>query len=190
MHMIGRTTNLLGTLGIVIADAMVDIDKGNMDHNSSVSAALITLGNYPGHSITSLATALKLSHSATVRLVEKLSHEGFVTSNVDRDRRKVTLSLTRTGSKTKKSIVSKRQAQLADLLLPLGQGEQAQLAALIEKMLVRATKSISDAEQLCRFCDLANCPQDKCPIELQACALRASATPLKSLLRTPSDARA
>jgi MarR family transcriptional regulator, negative regulator of the multidrug operon emrRAB len=174
MHINKRTVNLLGTLGTVIEDAIAEITTDNFDHGASVSAALITLGNYPGHSVTSLATALRLSHSATVRLVYKLSLDGLVTSKAGTDRRNVSLTLTRTGLKTVKSVLSRRRARLAELLTPLAAVEKVQLAALIDKVLSKATQSIEDAERLCRFCDLENCPQNICPIEQRACILRSN----------------
>lgn len=167
-----RTANLLNVLGATLTDALAEVAGG--ERGASETAALITIASYPGQSIKTLALILGLSHSAAVRLVEKLGDDGLVTVARGQDRRQLLVSITAAGRALTAAILDRRRARLVAMLGALDAEETRQLARLMEKMIAAETRSPSDGDRLCRFCDLANCPQEICPVEQEACRLRAA----------------
>jgi MarR family transcriptional regulator, negative regulator of the multidrug operon emrRAB len=75
-----RTANLLGALAGEIADRIEREGKLHPNETSSATAALNVIGFYEGCSNGALSRALGLSHTATVRLVDKLELSGLVRS--------------------------------------------------------------------------------------------------------------
>jgi hypothetical protein len=47
-------------------------------------------------------------------------------------------------------------------------GERKALTSALEKVLARITTGRAHADQICRLCDLAACPEPACPVELAA----------------------
>ena len=90
-----RTANLLGALAGAIAERQERHGKAHPNETSSAAAALNVIGFYEGCSNGELAEALGLSHTATVRLVDKLEAGGLVISATGADRRAVALRLTK-----------------------------------------------------------------------------------------------
>ncbi|WP_170378792.1 MarR family transcriptional regulator [Ruegeria atlantica] len=172
MHTNERTANLLGTLSTAVANGIDNIDASSLDHGASAAAALVTIGNYPKQNVTELSVCLRLSHSATVRLVDRLAASGLIIRNPGRDKRALTLALTHQGEEFVGGLQDRRRAALEDLLHPLDDVERRLLTGIMERMLIYATRSQEDANQLCRFCDLEICPQDDCPVEKRARQLR------------------
>jgi MarR family transcriptional regulator, negative regulator of the multidrug operon emrRAB len=73
-----RDANLLAALALGIADRIRETIEAGAEHGAMASAALNTVGFFPGESIDALSKTLKLSHSGTVRLVDRLAEEGLV----------------------------------------------------------------------------------------------------------------
>src|SRR5260370_39891983 len=95
MH--SRDANLLAAMALGIADRFRETIEADAEHGAMASAALNTVGFFPDESISVLSKRLKLSHSATVRLVDGLAFKGLLERNKGKDGRSVALSLTRTG---------------------------------------------------------------------------------------------
>jgi DNA-binding MarR family transcriptional regulator len=167
-----RIANLLGVLGVAVTDAVDSADSKRVGRSPSETAALITVFNYPNQSISSLAAALNLSHSASVRVTGELMAEELVKGSRGADRRNVTLAATAKGRRLAAAILAERRERMRAMLATLTPAERKDLVGLIEKLLTGATRTEQDADRLCRFCDLKNCPQDVCPVETKACALR------------------
>lgn len=167
-----RTANLVAVFAALVGDALAATAPAGADRGVSETAALITIASYPGQTITILARILGLSHSAAVRVVEKLGREGLVAVDRGRDRREVTVVATAAGAAMTAAILARRRARLVTMLGPLDAAETATLAGLMEKIIGAETRSPEQGDRICRFCDLANCPQDRCPVERKACRLR------------------
>lgn len=172
-----RTANLLNVMGAMLADALTAVEVGGGERGASETAALITIASYPGQSIKTLAIILGLSHSAAVRLVEKLGDDGLVAVVRGEDRRRLAVSITAAGRELTAAILDRRRTRLVAMLGALDAEETRQFSRLMEKMIAAETRSPTDGDRLCRFCDLANCPQEICPVEREACRLRAVAAP-------------
>ena len=174
MHIIGpmtddRTLNLLGALVLALADTMKTATESRAEQGAGVPAALITIGFYAGESIDTLAHTLGLSHSATVRLVDRLVKAGLAVRRSGADRRTSALYLSRRGKLRMGAILESRKRVLEQALLPLTQQEQTLLAGLLEKLLGGFTRDRQHADHICRLCDARSCPEQTCPVE---CALK------------------
>jgi MarR family transcriptional regulator, negative regulator of the multidrug operon emrRAB len=79
-----------------------------------------------------------LSHSATVRMVDRLTEDGLVYRRAGPDRRSVSILLTAPGRRTAERLRREREATLARLIAPLEPEERRTLLALAEKVLAGA----------------------------------------------------
>jgi MarR family transcriptional repressor of emrRAB len=169
-----RTANLLGALACEVADRLRRGMRHHPNETDSAAAALNIIGFYEGCSNARLSRALKLSHPATVRLVDKLELEGLVQSRAGDDRRSVALHLTKAGKERVTQILTGRCAALEDVVDALTEAEQRQLAALAERLLPRLTTSADAADYICRLCDEIACPADRCPVHQAALKFEAA----------------
>jgi len=169
-----RTANLLGALAGVIAERLERHGKTHPNETSSAAAALNVIGFYEGCSNGELAQALGLSHTATVRLVDKLETNGLVISGTGADRRAVALRLTKAGRERARKVVRTRCLLLADLVSLLTPKQQGQLDAIAETLLRTMVNAARDADHICRLCDGDACPEEACPVHLAAERLSAA----------------
>jgi DNA-binding MarR family transcriptional regulator len=163
-----RTANLLGALALEVTGRLQRQLRAHPNATDSSMAALNVLGFYDGCSNTALARALKLSHTATVRLVDKLEAAGLVEARPGDDRRATALHLTASGRARARALLQDRCAALGDVVDLLDPAEQALLARVAETMLARLTNSEAEADHICRLCDEIACPPDQCPVHQAA----------------------
>jgi DNA-binding MarR family transcriptional regulator len=160
-----KTANMLGALALVMADAT----RGAMNEAVGVSgetvAAIVTLGANPGLQIGDLATALGLTHSGGVRLVDRLCAEDLVERFPSADPRAVLLRLSRSGARTRRKVLEVRAQVLETFLKPLSALERTTLDGLLSKMLAAQTTDISQGFRTCRLCDEGSCVPFGCPVE-------------------------
>jgi len=169
-----RDENLLAAMALGIADRIRETIEADAEHGAMASAALNTVGFFPGESISVLSKTLKLSHSATVRLVDGLAGKGLLERNKGRDSRSVVLSLTRTGKRGFDRLREKRRKAIAEIIDVLSKNEQTQLTRLVEKLLDRLTRDRASGDFICRFCEIEACPQDRCPVHRKVLLTEAS----------------
>lgn len=160
---VARVQNLLGAISIGISDRILESAERCVGHGGETAAAVMQIGTTPHMSIDELSTSLKLSHSATVRLVAKLSADDLVERAPGEDRREVRLALSKKGRTICRSIKTARAQALADLTGRLSSKEVATLGSLLERMLGHISRSEQDSIYICRYCDEGACPQDRCP---------------------------
>lgn len=166
-----RTANLLGAIAIAIVEHAERGAKHHPNETSSALAALNVIAFYDGCSNKTLSLGLGLSHTATVRLVDKLERSGLVRREVGADRRSVVLSLTEQGQQRAKHAMRDRSERLATLVDALAPEQQRQLDAIAATLLHAMVGSAADADHLCRLCDDAQCPLEQCPVHLKLSAL-------------------
>lgn len=168
-----RTANLLGALALELMERVDRLSRRHPNETSSAMAALNVIGFYEGCSNNALAQALGLSHTATVRLVDKLEASGLVTSETGADRRSVALKLTADGAERAQNLVSERCRHLCDMLDILPEEDQQHLSRISETLLKSLVVAASDADHICRLCDETSCPPDHCPVHDRAVAIEA-----------------
>jgi MarR family transcriptional regulator, negative regulator of the multidrug operon emrRAB len=169
-----RDENLLAAMALGIADRIRETIEADAEYGAMACAALNTVGFFPGESINVLSKTLKLSHSATVRLVDGLAGKGLLGRSKGKDGRSVVLSLTRTGKRAFDRLREKRRKAIAEVLDVLSKNEQTQLSRLSEKLLDRLTRDRTSGDFICRFCEIDSCPQDRCPVHQKVLLTEAS----------------
>ena len=87
-----RLENLLGAFSVAVNDSMDDAFDEACAVGDSAPAALILIRENPDTRIEALARYLTLSHSGTVRLVDRLSQAGWVARETCDDKRAATFS--------------------------------------------------------------------------------------------------
>jgi DNA-binding MarR family transcriptional regulator len=136
---------------------MQDAMAGVAGHGASGPAALVALdGGAGGGSIDTLRRLLGITHSGTVRLVDRLAAAGLVERRVGVDARAVAIHLTPQGRRTARRILAAREAAIEQVLAPLSRAQRAQLAPLLVAMI----EALAD-ERICRKCDASRC--ENCP---------------------------
>ncbi|HYM04887.1 MAG TPA: MarR family transcriptional regulator [Stellaceae bacterium] len=154
----------MGAFAGEIVDRLARELKRHPNQTDSAAAALNVLSYYDGCSNARLAQVLRLSHPATVRLVDKLEADGLVRSRPGKDKRAVALHLTEAGRTRARAIIVARCAALAGVLDLLSTRDQALLARLLEKLLAALPENAEHADHICRLCDDIACPPRTCPV--------------------------
>ena len=172
-----HAANALGALSLVVADRMNAAVEAIAALGPSAPAALAALHEFlDGGSVTQLSSVLGLTHSGTVRLVDRLGVEGLVERVGARDGRAVSVVLTRSGRRMALRIRQAREKTLTSALSALTSDEVNNLAAALDTMLTTVTlprageRSAHSHDRpqpwLCRLCDFAACGRSEgnCPV--------------------------
>ena len=160
MVMEPEIANLLGALSLAVMDRIEQGARDIIGHAGETPAALIVIG-YGPKTNDKLRRILGLSHSGTVRLVDRLVSDGLVERRPGKDRREVALHLTATGAAARNDLMASRISAVAALLEVLSPAEAKRLGTLIHKVLARQDTSEMDRFTICRMCDnrvCTNCP--------------------------------
>jgi DNA-binding MarR family transcriptional regulator len=156
-----RTANLLGAISLALADEQQAAAAAVAGHGASGPAALVLLGDLAGGAtIEELRRALGLTHSGTVRLVDRLVGGGLVERRVGGDARSVSLHLTGSGRRIARRVVAARETVLERALIGLEPRQRADFERLLEVVLGELGASRA---RVCRLCDTAVCGH--CPVE-------------------------
>lgn len=172
-----HAANVLGALSLVVADRMNAAVEAVAALGPSAPAALVALHEFlDGGSVTQLSSVLGLSHSGTVRLVDRLAVEGLVERAGAHDGRAVSVVLTSSGRRVALQIRQARSKALTGALFALTSDEVDNLATALEKMLTTITLARVEERSahppdhtqpwLCRLCDFAACGRSEgnCPV--------------------------
>jgi MarR family transcriptional regulator, negative regulator of the multidrug operon emrRAB len=160
-----RTANLVGALTVAVSDRL-------REQQDSASAAMITLSERGQLTIEVLRRVIGLSHSATVRLVDRLADAGLVERGVGPDARSISVRLTRRGRRRAAALRAAREQLLADTLAALSGHQRTVLGQLAETLLAGLTKGRWQARFTCRFCDHSVCDStSRCPVDRAAAVL-------------------
>ena len=163
-----RTANLLGALAGAVVD---ELQAPHSSRSTSSAAALKLIGDAEGCSNVELSQALKLSHPATVRLVDKLEAAGLVESRAGADRRAVALHLTPAGRRRLRALLDRRTSALDAVVDLLPAEQRRQLDSIAETLLGAMTRTPLEGAHICRLCDELACPSGRCPVHRRALEL-------------------
>jgi MarR family transcriptional regulator, negative regulator of the multidrug operon emrRAB len=157
---------MVGALALAVTDRLHERLVAADERGLSATAALIHMRLRPGENIDFLARLLDISHSAAVRLVDRLEADGLVERRRGRDdARARTLELTRDGRRAAVAALNARLDLLEDVLAPLAASERRQLEPLVEKVLAALVEDRWDTRHTCRLCDYATCDAPYCPVD-------------------------
>jgi DNA-binding MarR family transcriptional regulator len=166
--------NVIGALAVVLGDRIRDATEEASGMGGALPAALAALHEWAGgRTIDTLAGGLRLSHSRTVRVVDRLESQGLARRARDPvDGRGVLVHLTPAGHSAGRRVLEARAAALEGTLA--GDDRRA-LAEIAERTLARATTGRRAARAICRLCDAHACGhhEGRCPVTRAADAVEA-----------------
>lgn len=158
-----KIENILGALALALVDRLQADAQSQAPEPGPAAAAIALIGHAPGLSIERLRRAVALSHSAAVRLVDRLVADGLVVRiAAANDRRAVALRLTPLGEASCAAILSARQGGLAEALQSIAHEERQELGRLAEKLLRSLVRTEDRAYRTCRLCNYSVCAD--CPV--------------------------
>jgi DNA-binding MarR family transcriptional regulator len=170
-----RLANLLGALATGLTDAVHEATSTAAQLDEVAAATLIALLDFsPQASVQRLSQVIGLTHSGTVRLVDRLVDAGYVKRLAGRDARSRSPVLTAAGARVAHRVRIAREGAIARHVEKLSETERATLTGLCERLVSAVTKhrlaqraagSTPAGGALCRMCDFAACGRDKgnCP---------------------------
>ncbi|WP_247989074.1 MarR family winged helix-turn-helix transcriptional regulator [Bradyrhizobium sp. 186] len=153
--------NLLGALSLAVMDRIEQGAREVIGRGGETPAALVVIGYGQGMTNDKLRRILGLSHSGTVRLVDRLVSDRLVERRQGQDGREVALHLTAKGVATRNDLMTSRISAVASLLDVLSPAETKRLETLLHELLARQDTSEMDRFTICRMCDdsvCTNCP--------------------------------
>ena len=162
-----HTANILGALSVLIQDRVEQAWQATLDLSPMAAAALVQIDNEPGSSIEQVAGRIGLTHSATVRVIDKLAERGFVEKDRARqDARAQSLKLSKPGKRLAQQLHGARNQVTDELLSGLGSAQRKALEEAIRAILHRCVEPGREADVTCRVCDDRRCAPDICPIRV------------------------
>jgi DNA-binding MarR family transcriptional regulator len=165
---VDHNLNVSGAVVVALGDRMRDAVEAAAGMTGAGPAALAALHEWAGgRSIDTLAGGLRLSHSRTVRVIDRLAADGLARRTRDPgDARSVLVELTPAGQRKGAQVLAARAAALEASFSALGAEERVAFAALAEMLLAGATTGRRAAGAICRFCDARACGHDegRCPV--------------------------
>jgi len=163
----GHTANILGALAVLIQDRVEGMWQSALDLSPMAAAALVQIDNEPGSSIEAVAGRIGLTHSATVRVVDKLAERGLVEKDRARkDARAQSLTLSKPGKRVAQQLHEARNQVTDDLLAGLAPAQRQALEQGISAILYRCVEPGREADVTCRVCDDRRCSPEICPIRV------------------------
>jgi DNA-binding MarR family transcriptional regulator len=165
---------MLGAAALGIADALDDAAADAGLDSTSAAALVAMLDLARAGSVQRLSRLIGISHSGTVRLVNRLADAALVKRSAGPDARTVTVRLTRRGQTVARRIRTARRAALEATLRGLSEAHRRQLTTICEILVANLTESRLAARRaggapsggaLCRMCDPVACgrPDGDCP---------------------------
>jgi MarR family transcriptional repressor of emrRAB len=164
MHMSAWEANVLGAFALALADRLGE--AAEPAGGTTAAEALVALnGTAAGGSIDGLARIVGLSHSGTVRLVDRLARDGLVERRRGADQRSAAVFLTPAGRRLARRVLTRRDAEMHSLLALLTAGEQAALIRAAERAMRELGVPDEAERRRCRLCDLEACGRGRgrCP---------------------------
>lgn len=146
-------SNKLAALALAITDAAIAPDD---DLAPTAVAALITAANSEPMSIGEIAAIVGLTHSATVRLVDRLESTGLFRRQ-SRVGREVMVDITPAGRRRAEELQDRRLSNTSTFLTGLSEEEVAILDDLVERMLRTHIDGGHDRQRVCRMCSREHC---------------------------------
>jgi len=170
-----RLANVLAALALGVTDAVEQLALETSGLDLAAATALVALLDVAPHgSLQALSQAVGLSHSGTVRLVDRLAGAGLVTRQQGQDQRSRAVTLTKAGRRVALAIRKQRQAAVLAVVDGLSEPRRAQLLRACEQLVAnlarqrlaqRASGTPPVGGMLCRFCDFTDCgrAEGRCP---------------------------
>jgi DNA-binding MarR family transcriptional regulator len=168
-----REANLLGALGMVVADRTSEAVARAAGQSETAATALSALRHFLDRpTIDLLRQVLGLTSSGTVRLVDRLVEAGYVTRAPGADGRSTAVVLTEAGRQAADRVSAARAALLGDALARLSPADRRALGRIMGELLTGFIRGPGATKWLCRLCDTGACGRAEglCPVANAALA--------------------
>jgi DNA-binding MarR family transcriptional regulator len=146
-------SNKLAALALAVADATLARTE---DLAPTAVAALVTIRDRDPLSIGEIAHIVGLTHSAAVRLVDRLEKDWLVRRQ-RRVGREVMVEITARGRRRAQQLQENRFAAVAGFLAELDPADQAELDRLVSKIIRNLARDDLQVDQFCRMCRRGAC---------------------------------
>lgn len=146
-------TNKMAALALAVTDAMLSKTE---DIAPTAVAALITIRDREPMSIGEIAGVVGLTHSAAVRLVDRLEKDWLVRRQ-RRVGREVMVEITTRGRRRAQQLQENRMEAVGRFLTALDAEERAALDGLINRIIARLSAEDLPVDQFCRMCRRGAC---------------------------------
>lgn len=163
--------NVLGAVSLQVMTRMSTAMSAATGLSQVQVTALVALANYAdGGSTAQLSSSVDLSHSATVRLVDRLVQLGLVERRIGSgDGRVSAVHLTAPGRRAVTRIRRAREAALDEVLASVDARGRAALAPVLDVLAAAdvppAPDGVEASRYVCRLCDSVACGHpDGCPV--------------------------
>jgi DNA-binding MarR family transcriptional regulator len=160
-----RISNIFGAVALAVADKLRRTVESTSGYVAATPSAIVQIGTNPNESIDRLRQTLEVSHSAAVRITERLESDGLIKKTRGLDGRVAMLALTPAGRSVMYDILLDRRSMLNGILEDLEADDWAALGRIAGKVMPRLVASREDTDHVCRLCDEDVCPYDRCPVE-------------------------
>jgi MarR family transcriptional repressor of emrRAB len=169
-----RGLNLLGAFVLATQARVWGRFQQECGLSPSAAAAVVGLRTFERRdvSIGGLAAIIGLTHSATVRLIDRLEAADFVARDLGNDGREVLLKLTDEGRSLADRLLQAREQVLGDVIGSIDRATLESLSTILDELLRTMTRSRREAHWICRVCDhgvchgSGGCPVDEAATEL------------------------
>ena len=163
--------NVLGNVALQVMTRVAVAVEAATGLSTVQATALSALANYAeGGSIADLQRSVDLSHSATVRLVDRLAELGLVERRgAEGDRRVAAIHLTVSGRHAVERLRVARQEVLDAFVATLPAATRGTLAPALDLLaasgIAPAPEGIEASRYVCRLCDAQACGHPEgCPV--------------------------
>lgn len=156
--------NLIGAFVTASGDELAAALERALGIGGSAPAALLAIDTWPDRSIDFLAGVLGLTHSGTVRLVDRMQVAGLVERRPGRDGRTTAVRATRRGKARVRTARDARREILTALARELDPEVRSALEVALERTLRARARSRTEARYTCRLCDHSVCRGEDCPV--------------------------
>lgn len=160
-----QLANVFGAMVLALATEMEGVIVDSRLQSGSHCAAIAVIVQQSGLSIDQLRRVLGMSHSGTVRIVDRLVDAGLAVREAGLDGRTVKLSATRAGRREFEAISERRLGSLRAALKALDREEREQLGVISAKLLGGFASTVIEAQHVCRLCEHSVCVRrGGCPV--------------------------
>jgi DNA-binding MarR family transcriptional regulator len=159
-----RSLNVIGAFALNLGDAIERNMAALAQRPRSEVVALVAVRQCDSFTVGWLASTLALTHSAAVRVVDRLEADRLIRRTRSSDARRVALALTKTGESLADQLIACRADTISAAVGPLDDQQLALLAGLIEASFFDAPLTEECAYRVCRLCHLEAC--DPCPAKI------------------------
>ncbi len=168
-----HVANRLAALATALDDT---VHAETEDLSPSAVAALQTIRQIGPMAIQDVARVIGLTHSATVRLIDRLEKDWLV-RRLSRKGREVRVEATARGRRRAGQFQERRLVSAEALLAVLDEEERTVLARALDKMLAACVGDAAAGDRICRSCEREGCRQKGCPVDAAAAKFAAGHPP-------------